>query len=152
MDSRLLWAHVLRGSYVYRCRQRRFNPFMTNHGTLAVRERLNLKAKTFVSVALILAVLTAFTYVPVHVTEETFTGSSTLPCHTTTTLVPFGTWTLYTLNWCACTIVQSQSYASRYVPTLTPGQCTQAPTLSDHRWHDRCHGSRCCSSFLWQYV
>jgi hypothetical protein len=80
---------------------------------------LNLKAKTFVSAALILAVLTAFTYVPVHVTEETFTGSSTLPCHTTTTLVPFGTWTLYTLSLCACTIVQSQSYASRYVPTLT---------------------------------
>jgi hypothetical protein len=92
---------------------------MMNHGTLAVRERLNLKAKTFVSAALILAALTAFTYVPVHVTEETFTGSSTLPCHTTTTLVPFGTWTLYTLSLCACTIVQSQSYASRYVPTLT---------------------------------
>lgn len=92
---------------------------MTNHGTLAVRERLKLNAKTFVSAALILAVLVLFMYVPVHVTEETSTESSTLPCHTTTTLVPFGTWTLYTLTLCTCTLVQSQSYASRYVPTLT---------------------------------
>jgi len=92
---------------------------MMNHGTLAVRERLKLNAKTFVSAALIFAILTVFMYVPVHVTEETFAGSSTLPCRTTMSLVPFGMWTLYTVSLCTCTLVQSQSYASRYVPTVT---------------------------------
>jgi hypothetical protein len=94
-------------------------PFIVTRWTLAVRVRSGVNAKTFVSAALILAASVLLMYLPVHFTEETFIGSSTLPCYTTTILVPSGTWATYTMSLCSCTLVQSQSYESRYMPTLT---------------------------------
>jgi len=86
---------------------------------VVIRDRLNVNAKLLVSAALLFAVLALFAYVPVRVGVETSTWSSTLPCYTTATLVPFGSFTFYTLSLCTCTVLQSQSYASRYVSTLT---------------------------------
>jgi len=58
-------------------------------------------------------------YVPLPVTKEGVVESSTLPCRTIATLVPSANVLTYTLSLCTSTLVQSQSYPSYFVTTVT---------------------------------